>query len=262
MKTKIHSNPILKKLGKVEETAEEGKGASYKGVAIKTIFLLLFTVVGFGAFYFLHDVFNGQPLAVEQYNIYMKEAEILIGCLILVVLTPILSWLIKPLSALFGILYSLVQGYTLGVLANISPDYSPFIVIALILTLALVLVLLFLYAKRIVKVTEKFKSVMLAVFGASILISIGIGILSVAMPENPITAFIMSDNGVIGIIGSVLGLIIASMFMLSDFNRVETMVESKLPKKYEWQAAFGLNFTIIWIYMKIFTLLMQAEEHR
>ena len=262
MKTKIHSNPILKKLGKVDEIAEEGKSATYKGVAFKTIFLLLFSVVGFGAFYLLHGILDGSPLAMDGYDIYMKEAELVLTCLILIVLTPIFSWLIKPLSGLFGVIYSLAQGYTLGLLANISPDYMPLVITALVLTLVVVLVLLFLYAKRIVKVTEKFKTIMFAVFGGSVLITIVLGILAVVVPGNPVTQFVFSSDGIIGIVGSVIGLIIASLFLLSDFNRVETMVENNLPKKYEWQAAFGLNFTIIWIYMKIFTILMQAEEHK
>lgn len=31
----------------------------------------------------------------------------------------------------------------------------------------------------------------------------------------------------------------------------------RYPKEYEWSAAFGLVFTVIWIYLKILDLLME-----
>ena len=33
-------------------------------------------------------------------------------------------------------------------------------------------------------------------------------------------------------------------------------VNDKLPKKYEWMAAFALSFTVIWLYLKVLDLIM------
>ena len=42
----------------------------------------------------------------------------------------------------------------------------------------------------------------------------------------------------------------------SYFDTIDHVVNDKLPKKYEWQAAFGLSFTILWLYLKVLDLLI------
>ena len=61
--------------------------------------------------------------------------------------------------------------------------------------------------------------------------------------------------------GAIAGIIIASLFLLADFNTVQYIVENGLPKKYEWIAAFGLVFTIVWIYFKVLDLLARAKNN-
>lgn len=56
---------------------------------------------------------------------------------------------------------------------------------------------------------------------------------------------------------TILSIIIACLFLISDFATIDNVVENKMPAKYEWMAAFGLAFTIIWIYVKILDLLIQ-----
>ena len=55
----------------------------------------------------------------------------------------------------------------------------------------------------------------------------------------------------------VIGLVISSLFLISDFSLIQTCVEEGYPKEYEWSAAFGLVFTVIWVYLKILDLLMR-----
>ena len=47
------------------------------------------------------------------------------------------------------------------------------------------------------------------------------------------------------------------LFLISDFSLIQTCVEEGYPKEYEWSAAFGLVFTVIWVYLKILDLLMR-----
>ncbi|MBQ2093197.1 MAG: Bax inhibitor-1/YccA family protein [Ruminococcus sp.] len=49
---------------------------------------------------------------------------------------------------------------------------------------------------------------------------------------------------------------------MSDFAMIEHVVESKMPAKYEWMAAFGLAFTVLWIYIKVLDLLIQILGNR
>ncbi|WP_294466916.1 Bax inhibitor-1/YccA family protein [uncultured Ruminococcus sp.] len=61
---------------------------------------------------------------------------------------------------------------------------------------------------------------------------------------------------------SVLGIITATLFLLTDFDTIEKNVENNLPKKYEWSAAFGLAFTVIWIYLKVLDLLLTLSKNK
>ena len=38
---------------------------------------------------------------------------------------------------------------------------------------------------------------------------------------------------------------------------IDACVKEGYPKEFEWAAAFGLVFTVIWIYLKILDLLMR-----
>ena len=62
---------------------------------------------------------------------------------------------------------------------------------------------------------------------------------------------------VVGIISSVVFIVIAALFLLVDFDTIEQCVEGRMPKKLEWMAAFGLVYTVIYIYFKIINLILQ-----
>ena len=58
----------------------------------------------------------------------------------------------------------------------------------------------------------------------------------------------------------VVGIVIAALFLISDFSVIDECVQEQYPKEYEWSAAFGLVFTVIWLYLKILDLLMQLNK--
>ena len=43
-------------------------------------------------------------------------------------------------------------------------------------------------------------------------------------------------------------LVIASLMLVIDFERVEQIVDAGAPRSMEWYAAFGLLVTLAWIY--------------
>ena len=69
-------------------------------------------------------------------------------------------------------------------------------------------------------------------------------------------ALAITNNFVISIITSVIFIIIAALFLICDFDTIDHVVSDKLPKKYEWQAAFGLAFTVIWLYLKVLDIII------
>ena len=122
--------------------------------------------------------------------------------------------------------------------------------------------MLILYTTRIIKVTAKFRKFMFILFGSIIIGSIFLivmhfipGLNIVAMGIDGILA-----NPVVSIISSIV-FIIAAIFLVADFDGIEECIEEcierKMDKSYEWMAAFGLAYTIIYLYFKILNLLVQ-----
>jgi uncharacterized YccA/Bax inhibitor family protein len=64
----------------------------------------------------------------------------------------------------------------------------------------------------------------------------------------------------INIGGSILYVLIASLFLLVDFDTIRRAVDDGLPKKYEWWASFGLAFSVIWLFFKILELLSKLKK--
>ena len=132
---------------------------------------------------------------------------------------------------------------------------------ALLLTIAVVAVMSYLYSSGIIKADKKFRTVLLALM----LGSIGLGVLSFLGSLIPATrpyVQAMMQNAGFTIAVDVIGLVIAALFLISDFSVIDECVREHYPKEYEWSAAFGLVFTVIWIYLKILDLLMQLTDNK
>ena len=55
-------------------------------------------------------------------------------------------------------------------------------------------------------------------------------------------------------------MILASVFLLSDFEDIATVVESGLPAAYEWSASYSIVITVVWLYLEIFDLIMTIRD--
>jgi uncharacterized YccA/Bax inhibitor family protein len=62
-----------------------------------------------------------------------------------------------------------------------------------------------------------------------------------------------------GIAISVVISIVAAMSLIADFAVVETGVTSGAPAAFEWYAAFGLQTTLVWLYLEILYLLARIR---
>ena len=63
-----------------------------------------------------------------------------------------------------------------------------------------------------------------------------------------------------GIAISVVICIVAAMSLIADFAVVETGVKSGAPAEFEWYAAFGLQTTLVWLYLEILYLLARTRN--
>jgi len=264
--TNAMSNPVIRRLGRVTEVAGEKGAATYRGIAGKTIYFLMMTVVGIVAYYILHNIWAAGEAAISipadsgTFTISMQEIVVVFGCIIVAILVPILTWFIRGGVAFFGTIYGLAQGYLVGFMGFVyGGAYQYLVWLALVITLVIVFVMLMLYTTRTVRVTEKFNMVIRTLFFTCLCSGV-VMLFGMLIPVTAPMVRTMAANPVISIISSVIFIVIAALFLLSDFDVIEKTVEYQLPKKYEWNAAFGLAMTVIWLYLKILRLLMKIRR--
>ena len=53
---------------------------------------------------------------------------------------------------------------------------------------------------------------------------------------------------------SVVMVVFAAFFILVDLSEITMLVDGKMDKKLEWNAAYGLSLTLIWLYLQFLRL--------
>lgn len=159
--------------------------------------------------------------------------------------------------------YALMEGLFLGAISAIYNDAfaakAPNIVMnAVGLTFGTAIAMYLLYSFKIIKATEKFKSVIFtATAGIAIfyLISMVLGFFGVHM------AF-LHEGSIMGIGFSLVVVAIAALNLILDFDMIEQGTVAGAPKYMEWYGAFGLMVTIVWLYLEILRLLSKLSDRR
>jgi uncharacterized YccA/Bax inhibitor family protein len=61
---------------------------------------------------------------------------------------------------------------------------------------------------------------------------------------------------------SLLGVTLASLFLILDFDFIDQGIRNGLPQQYAWTAAFGLVVTLVWLYLEMLRLvaILQGRE--
>lgn len=256
----LASNPVMRRLKKVDEYDAENH-ATYGGILSKTIFFLVMTIVGIVLQVMTSNLFaHGEAMNFNikgfQFELYPGEAAVLVGSFILGLVFLLVATFAKKTTPVTGSLYCITEGYFISFLVfKVLRGFEYLGSLALALTLLIVLVMAILYTTGVIKVNKKFRMVMLTLFVSMVAISILTGIAYLIPFTRPLVQAI-TGNLVISIGGSILFIIIGALFLISDFAVIDMAVTQRFPKKYEWQASFGLAFTVIWLYLKVLDLLM------
>src|SRR3546814_438413 len=153
--------------------------------------------------------------------------------------------------------YALLEGALLGSISKLYNDqYDGIVVQAVGLTVGVFLVMLFLYASRIIKVTDKLRMGIVAATGAIMLVYLVGFVMRLFGAEMPF----IHDSGPMGIGISLLIVGVAAFNLLLDFDFVERGVEAGGPRHMEWYAAFGLLVTLSWLYLGLLRLLAKLQS--
>jgi uncharacterized YccA/Bax inhibitor family protein len=172
---------------------------------------------------------------------------------LIVLLVLVFATVARPrLAPITGIIYSLGQGALVGSISKIYETfYEGIVFLALTATVAVFLGALALYAFRIIKVTERTRSVI-------IIATVGIGLFYLAtwiLSIFNVPVPLVTGVGTGALVFSIVVVIVAALNLLLDFSVIENGIRSGAPKSFSWFAAFGLMVTIIWLYIEILRLL-------
>jgi uncharacterized YccA/Bax inhibitor family protein len=135
-------------------------------------------------------------------------------------------------------------------------QYDGIVLQAVALTFAVFAVMLFLFATRIIKVTDKLRMGIVAATGAILVVYVVNLLLSLFDKNMPF----LHSSGAVGIGISLVIVGVAAFNLLLDFDFVERGVEAGAPRYMEWYAAFGLLVTLVWLYLELLRLLAKLQR--
>jgi uncharacterized YccA/Bax inhibitor family protein len=225
---------------------------SVRGAINKFGFLLLM-VIG-GAAFNWHMFQEGKPDTMYTWMI----VGIIGGLISALMITFKPNW-----AGFLAPLYALLEGLFIGGISAIfnaafAEKYPGLIMQAVGLTFGVGLSMFLLYNFRIIKATEKFKSI---IFTATL----GIGIfylLTMILRLFGVQVSFMYDSSALSIGISLFIVAIAALNLIMDFDMIEQGAERGAPKFMEWYGAFGLLVTMVWLYMEILRLLSKLANNK
>jgi len=153
--------------------------------------------------------------------------------------------------------YAIFEGLFIGGISAIFEVKYPGIVIqAVSCTFVTFMVCLGLYKYEIVKVNDRFRSVVVAATLAIATYYLISWLLSLFLNFQPVH----HGNSMISIGISVFVIVIAALNLFLDFDQIEKGAQSKLPKYMEWYGAMGLMITLVWLYIEFLRLLSKLSS--
>jgi uncharacterized YccA/Bax inhibitor family protein len=228
------SNPVMRSIERQEYVSD--RTVTYANVTIKTAFLIGVMVIS--------------ALVTIQ---YLGELTwgLLIGAVIVGFISAIIGTRSVKLSPYFATLYAICEGAVLGILSFMfSLVYEGIVPAALLTTVIVLAVMLILYSTGIIKVTQRFASVMVVALISVILMSV----VGMIVP-------VFQLSGLYFIICGVSA-ILSALFLLLDFESIRNCVDSGTDSAYGWMLSLGLLVTLVWVYIEVLRLLAIFSRNR
>lgn len=239
------ANPIISRT----ELTTSVSPMSVGGVVKKTSLLLGLTAISaFGVFF--ATIFGGLPFgALSMLSIVAIFAAMGLGLFIS----------FKPhLAKTLSVPFALIEGVFVGAVSAAAYHKFPAVpLLALSATFVTAAVMLALYTTGVIKVTEKFRS---------IIVSASIAIFIVYMVQLAMSLIFSSsipalfDGGIVAIGFSAFVTLIASFSLLLDFDNIEQSVAWGVDKDFEWVHGVGILSTLVWMYIEFTRLIGYLQD--
>ena len=225
---------------------------SVRGAINKFGFLMLMVLAGAG--YSWHLFEEGQTGQLTT----LMMVGIIGGLITAVAISFKPNW-----AAYLAPLYGLLEGLFIGAISAMlneafAKKYPGLVMQAVGLTFGVAIAMFLLYNFRVIKATEKFKSVIIAS-------TLGIGIfyfLTIVLGWFGVNVTFMYDSSMLSIGISLFVVAIAALNLILDFDMIERGAEMGAPKFMEWYGAFALLVTLVWLYMEILRLLSKLGNNK
>ena len=252
----FYTNPMIRKIMRIEEKSADC--ATYSSIGNKCAFFMAMVIVGVLLLIGLQMI-NPSTIVMEDGSAVTISTAALLATIpfgLFFIIMPFIAMLIKKTIPVTGTLYCMSVGYCISLMAQLFAEYRDAISLALIITIAIVAVMALVYSRGWIKVDDKFRSIMKILFFTSIVSGL-LMLVAYFIPQLRGIVMFVAENPVLSLAGSVVYVIIASLFLLVDFDAIQNAVEGKMPRKYEWIAAFGLAFSVIWLFLKVLDLILK-----
>ncbi len=246
MQTRRSGNPALNAFARAPRVGFGAETMTVEG-AVNKSFLLLVVLMACALLPW------SQALAG---NLQAVGGEMMLGLIGGLILALIVSF--KPTTAPYlSVPYAALEGLVLGgISAEFNLRYPGIAIEAVGATFAVAVVMLLLYRARVIRVTDRFRAMVIGATGGIFLLYLAtwiLGFFHIAVP------FINSASP-LGIGFSVLVVGIAAFNLALDFDMIERGAAGAAPKYMEWYGAFALMVTLVWMYLEMLRLLAKIQR--
>lgn len=240
------SNPVFSEKALEKERVLAGEPMTINGAINKTFLLLLCLIATSAYVWWLY------------YQGFSDKVSMLMtaGMVVSVIMFIVIMFNRKSLPVTAPI-YALAEGLMIGGISAYFETAFPGIVIQAIGgTFAALFSLLILYRARIIRCSEKFRSVILiSTLSVAVIYLVQLvgSFFGLQIPY-------IFASGIIGIGFSLLVVVIAALNLILDFDFIERGAQNMMDKNFEWYGAFGLLVTLVWLYIEILNLLSKLKN--
>ena len=263
------ANPAINRINNFDDAFMAEETASYRGVYAKITYFLALVLLGVGAFFYMHNYFGTHGYSVatvltDGYVIYANEMTIMTGAWIVTLIAGLVAAFAIKTIPVTGSIYCAGMGYAITMTSYLyASQYRGIVIEALVLTVLIIAVMAFLYYSGIVHVGERFRTVVLTALIASALGSLIFMVLYKLAPNSGlVTSILKIQNGPLGILFAVLGVILGACLLLVDFEVISQAVENGVNKKHEWYCGYSLMLSVIYLYLRVLELLARIQNNR
>jgi uncharacterized YccA/Bax inhibitor family protein len=214
------------------------------GTTNKAMLLAAVLVIAAG-FTWHQTIHGGSPTALAG-----------LGAIVGLVLALVTAF--KPLVARYtAVPYAVAQGLLLGGFsAMLEMRYPGLIIQAVALTMGTLFAMLVGYRTRLIKVTDRMRSMIASATMGILLFYLAGFVLRLFHVSLPWAA----AGSTLGIGISLVVCGVAAFNLVLDFDFIENGSRRGLPQAFEWYGAFGLLVTLVWLYIEMVRLLSRLRE--